>query len=80
MQTVENSKQPDCPICGEGHTSCRQGASDGTYRDITRAVTLHFKTCDVCNSDFAGHEESLKNVQEVAAFKQEIDQLLQSTP
>jgi len=65
-----------CSICGEGHVTNHVDQVESEYRGTKAMVPMHYKTCDVCGSDFAGAEESRLNKRAVMAFRKSVDGLL----
>lgn len=67
-----NTQEP-CPICGEGHVTLCMDPMPFAYKGVEGSVDLHFKTCDVCQSDYAGAVEMRLNKRCVEAFKDRVD-------
>ncbi len=65
-----------CSICGEGHVTNHVDQLESEYRGKTALVPMHYKTCNVCGSDFAGGDESRLNKRAVLAFRKSVDGLL----
>lgn len=65
-----------CSICGEGHVTCHIDKLTSEYGGRSELVPMHYKTCDVCGSDFAGAEESRLNKRALLAFRKSVDGLL----
>lgn len=65
-----------CSICGEGHVTNHVDQLESEYRGKTALVPMHYKTCNVCGSDFAGGDESRLNKRAILAFRKSVDGLL----
>ena len=65
-----------CSICGEGHVTNHVDQLESEYRGKTALVPMHYKTCNVCRSDFAGGDESRLNKRAMLAFRKSVDGLL----
>ena len=65
-----------CSICGEGHVTGHIDQLGSEYRGKTALVPMHYKSCNVCGSDFAGADESRLNKRSILAFRKAIDGLL----
>ncbi len=65
-----------CSICGEGHVTCHIDQVKSEYRGKTALVHMHYKSCNVCGSDFAGADKSRLNKRSILAFRKAIDGLL----
>jgi len=65
-----------CSICGEGHVTNHVDQLESEYRGKTALVPMHYKTCNVCGSDFAGGDESRLNKRAMLAFRKSVDGLL----
>jgi len=65
-----------CSVCGEGHVTNHVDQVESEYRGVKAMVSMHYKSCDVCGSDFAGAEESRSNKRAVLAFRKSVDGLL----
>jgi HTH-type transcriptional regulator/antitoxin MqsA len=65
-----------CSICGEGHVTNHVDQLESEYKGNTALVPMHYKTCDVCGSDFAGSDESRLNKRAMLAFRKSVDGLL----
>lgn len=65
-----------CSICGEGHVTGHIDQLESEYRGKTALVPMHYKSCNVCGSDFAGADESRLNKRSILAFRKAIDGLL----
>ena len=65
-----------CSICGEGHVMGHIDQLGSEYRGKTALVPMHYKSCNVCGSDFAGADESRLNKRSILAFRKAIDGLL----
>ena len=65
-----------CSICGEGHVTNHVDQVESEYKGNTSLVSMHYKTCNVCGSDFAGADESRLNKRAVLAFRKAVDGLL----
>jgi HTH-type transcriptional regulator / antitoxin MqsA len=65
-----------CPICGEGHVTSRADPIQSEYKGIKAMVSLYYKVCDTCTSDFAGASESRLNKRAILAFRKSVDGLL----
>lgn len=65
-----------CSICGEGHVMNHVDQLESEYRGKTALVPVHYKTCKVCRSDFAGGDESRLNKRAMLAFRKSVDGLL----
>lgn len=65
-----------CSICGEGHVTNHVDQLESEYRGKTALVPMHYKTCNVCGSDFAGGDESRLNKRTILAFRKSVDGLL----
>jgi HTH-type transcriptional regulator/antitoxin MqsA len=65
-----------CLICGEGHVTNHVDQLESEYRGKTALVPMHYKTCNVCGSDFAGGDESRLNKRAMLAFRKSVDGLL----
>ena len=68
--------KPLCPIGGEGHVTSRVDQVESEYKGTKAMVSLHYKVCAVCTSDFAGAIESRLNKRAVLAFRKSVDGLL----
>ena len=62
-----------CPICGEGHTSDQVKMVRYGYKNGGAELPLYYKQCDTCGSDFAGGEESVKNLRVVLDWRESVD-------
>jgi len=65
-----------CSICGEGRVMNHVDQLESEYRGKTALVPMHYKTCNVCGSDFAGGDESRLNKRAILAFRKSVDGLL----
>ena len=65
-----------CSICGEGHVTNHVDQLESEYRGKTALMPMHYKTCNVCGSDFAGGDESRLNKRAILAFRKSVDGLL----
>lgn len=65
-----------CSICGDGHVTSHVDQLESEYRGKTALVPMHYKTCNVCGSDFAGGDESRLNKRAILAFRKSVDGLL----
>lgn len=65
-----------CSICGEGHATSHFDKVETEYKGAKAQVFAHYKTCNVCGSDFAGADESRLNKRAVLAFRKSVDGLL----
>lgn len=65
-----------CSICGEGHVTNHVDQLESECRGKTALVLMHYKTCNVCGSDFAGGDESRLNKRAILAFRKSVDGLL----
>lgn len=65
-----------CSICGEGHVMNHVDQLESEYRGKKALVPMHYKTCNVCGSDFAGGDESRLNKRAILAFRKSVDGLL----
>jgi HTH-type transcriptional regulator / antitoxin MqsA len=65
-----------CSICGKGHVMNHVDQVETAYKGAKGLVSMHYKSCDACGSDFAGAEESRLNKRAVLAFRKSIDGLL----
>lgn len=62
-----------CPICGKGHVTPHTEPMPWVYKGVEGVVNLHFKTCDHCQSDYAGAAEMDLNASDVTGFKNRVD-------
>ena len=65
-----------CPICGEGNVTDHVDRVEHAYKGQKSMLPLHYQTCDVCTSDFAGAHESKLNKRGMMAFRKSVDGLL----
>ncbi len=65
-----------CPVCGEGHLHSKIDSNEVTYKDVTRAIALHYSVCDECGSEQAGEDEARLNKREMMSFRKQVDGLL----
>lgn len=65
-----------CSVCGEGHVTDHVEQIDTEYKGTKGLIPMHYKSCDVCGSDFAEADESRSNKRAVLAFRKSIDGLL----
>lgn len=62
-----------CPLCGEGCTTNQVEMTRYEYKDQGVELPLYYKQCDTCGSDFAGEEESVKNLRVVLEYRESLD-------
>ena len=62
-----------CPICGEGHVTDCVDQVEREYKGVMVMLPLHYQSCDVCTSEFAGVDESRLNKLTVLAFRKSVD-------
>lgn len=46
-----------CEICGEGNVTKHTYIEPYRYNSIDYPITMHYKLCDYCGSEYSGKEE-----------------------
>lgn len=46
-----------CDCCGEGNVTKETYLENYLYKGVDYELTMHYKLCDYCGSEYAGKEE-----------------------
>lgn len=73
---VKMSTNELCSVCGEGQVTNHIDQFETEYKGTKGLVSMHYKCCDACGSDFASADDSRLNKRAVLAFRKSVDGLL----
>jgi hypothetical protein len=60
-----------CKICGEGYVIDCKDHYEAKYMGFKDNLTLRYKTCNACNSEFADEEDMRRNKEDLINFMQD---------
>jgi len=63
----------NCPICGEGALTLKQGINETEYKGIRGSVSFFYEECDACGSEQADASLTLHNKRLMLAFRKQVD-------
>jgi hypothetical protein len=61
-----------CKVCGEGYVIDCEDQFEAEYIGFKENLTLHYKTCDFCDSEFVDEEDMRKNKKKMLDFKHDV--------
>jgi hypothetical protein len=61
-----------CRVCGEGYEIDCEDQFEADCMGFKKILTLHYKTCDFCDSEFVDEEDMRKNKMKMLDFKQDV--------